>query len=396
MVAFPIAADGADPILDVIAYLTNILEAQNEGEQRICIRNRPRRALEYSIVCSSPRAASFGTTLIRGRQAMLTGVPFWHYANPLTAAASGGAGALLVSTADIPWQTGDSALIWTDPWTVEIVTVSSAVSGQLNLTGVTTLAWPVGALVMPIGDGRIAPEAAVSYPSLESDKARLRFQLDPSSPVLAIAASAGGATYAGFDVLDGEQLSRNEPIGETLSRKLILFDNQVGPISVTASAVAPRSAKSLRWKTGNRAEARVLRNFLESRKGRLVPFWVPSVQADFSLATALSISGATVTVDYVGYTENIWPMGRAGRHVALYTPGSGFEYRKVTGATHTPGAATEVLTLDTGVARAYPVGQAAMLLKLCRLDSDENTMAWRNQRAESTMPLRELPLEEPL
>jgi hypothetical protein len=380
-----------------MAFLTDVIEAWNETEQRIQIRARPRRALEYSIVSTSPRVAAYAFNLLKGRQALTVGVPFWQYANRLTSAAGIGAASLLVSTQDVPWAAGDSILIWSDPWTAEVVVLSSAVSGQLNLTGVTTLAWPVGTWVMPIGDGRFAPEAQISLPSLETGQARFRFQLEPTAPVLTVASAAGGLTYGGFDVLDARELSRNAPIGEAFTRKIALLDSESGAIEAVALAAAPRSVKAMRWATSGRAEAQVLRAFIESRRGRAIPFWAPSAQSDLRLTVDLAATATIATVQWVGYTENIWPMGRAGRHIAFYTPGGVFEFKKIINATHTPGAATEALTLDSGVSQEYPAASTTiMLLRFCRLDADDVTIAWRGTKAEATIPLRELPFEEPL
>lgn len=205
-------------------------------------------------------------------------------------------------------------------------------------------------------------------------------------------------TYLGYDVLE-LNYNRVGGIEERLSRKFVLLDPKTGKRVADEQSPSPAAARPFTWTAFGRAEIAAMRQFLEARKGRAVPFWLPSFQWDLSLTEDLPETSAIATVQYVRYVQQMWGTTGARRHIALWTIGEGgMDYYRISNASDPANYVTESLTLDPVAVRDYLLETTVIsFLKLCRMDSDRVTIEYPSGRvAEATMPVRELPMEAPL
>lgn len=203
--------------------------------------------------------------------------------------------------------------------------------------------------------------------------------------------------YLGLDVLDQAVHDRAGTVDESLRRKFALLDGGTGAREADAQSDAPAGARPFLWTCLSRAEVADLRAFLSARKGRCVPFWVPTYQQDLTLAADLASGASSATIRWVGYTAHMFPSGGGRRHVALYDPGASVAYRKVTAATDPGTGLTESLALDSPAPRLFPAATTIVsFLRLCRLDEDEVRIQWTSRGfAQAELRLRDLPAEAP-
>ena len=129
-----------------------------------------------------------------------------------------------------------------------------------------------------------------------------------------------------------------------------------------------------------RDEIAAMRAFLDARKGRAVPFWLPSFQWDLALAEDIAQNQSGATIRWVRYKQQMWGTTAARRHLALWSLGEGvMDYCRITGATDPANYLTETLTLDPVAGRDYSRGQTVLsFLKLCRLDEDRIEVSVRD------------------
>lgn len=203
------------------------------------------------------------------------------------------------------------------------------------------------------------------------------------------------SAYLSLDVLDG--LPANDgAVADAYHRRLELLDAGTGPLTTDAPGKAPGWTRPVLWHCFSRAEAAELRAFLARRRGRAVPFWLPSYDEDFTLlADALSGAGS-LTVASAGYSTLVFPVGSSRRHLALQaTPGVPF-YRKLSAAVDN-GNGTETLTLASSLDHDLLAAKALIsFLRYCRLDDDAPPIAWgARDYCECILPVRELPAECP-
>ena len=206
------------------------------------------------------------------------------------------------------------------------------------------------------------------------------------------------STYLGLDVLDLTRHNRQGTLAETLRRKFRLLDPSTGKRVSDSQGKAPAPARPFLWTCLSRPEITAMLAFLDARKGRCVPFWLPSYQQDLTLAADAASGAISLTVRWINYTVQMFPQGGGRRHLALYDPNSSPVYRKVTAATDPGGRVTESLGLDATLPRAFPAATTVVsFLKLCRLEEDRNRTNWLSRNvAEAEIMVRELPQEAPV
>lgn len=205
-------------------------------------------------------------------------------------------------------------------------------------------------------------------------------------------------TYLGYDVLE-LNYNRRGAIEEQLDRDFVILDGKTGKRTADERAESPAAVRPFIWTADNRAEGAVMRAFLAARKGRAIPFWLPSYQWDLALAEDFLTSAATLTIEWVRYAQQYFSTTGARRHVALWTHGvaGAMDYYRVAGASDPGTEVTETLTLDPVAVRDYDAETTVVsFLKLCRLESDFVTITYPDGvHAEAEIEARELPNEAP-
>ncbi len=205
-------------------------------------------------------------------------------------------------------------------------------------------------------------------------------------------------TYRGFDVLE-LNYNRIGRIEERIRRKFVLLDSVTGARQADEQAPAPAPTRPFSWIAFGRAEIEVMRDFLDDRKGRAVPFWLPSFQWDLSLAEDVPLSSLVIPVRGVRYSSQMFGTTGARRHVALWDLGVGsFEFYEIVGASDPGGGLDEQLTISPVAVREYQAARTVIsFLKLCRLEADSVEIRFPSgDVAEATIQVRELPMEVPV
>ena len=199
--------------------------------------------------------------------------------------------------------------------------------------------------------------------------------------------------YLGYDVLEIEP-SRENAAALTSARQLERLDSASGKLGIVDKAglsLAQRGA--FLWVMTSRAEVEAFRQFRAARRGKLVPCWVPTWEADLALAEDVAADATGIVVARCGYTRFCFP-SPARRYIALIA-GASKVYRRITAASE--GTDTETLTLDAPPGVAFAVaGSLVSYLLLCRLTEDDVSLEWENTEAASAaLTFAEQPLEVP-
>jgi hypothetical protein len=200
--------------------------------------------------------------------------------------------------------------------------------------------------------------------------------------------------YQGLDVLETLR-DRSDAAPDRHARAVDVTGSEFGAHTPRHRQIAPHVDREFVWKALSQAEVSVIREFIDSRKGRLVPFWLPSLDRNFQFSTFPG-AGTAWTIKAIGYTANMFPGTGARRHVFARHPVSGWRYRKVTASVDN-GDGTETLTVDAGVANISSDFWLVGFLKLYRLAVDEVPLSWASRTfVTARLPLVELPFEAPL
>lgn len=202
--------------------------------------------------------------------------------------------------------------------------------------------------------------------------------------------------YASYDVLE-IQPSREGEKPHSYSRPFSLFDTKTGQRSSSPNGPMPAVTHPFIWVAQGRPACQQVIDFLLARKGRAVPFWVPTYQRDLRPSEDILTDGEDITIKRVSYTSQMFVAGGARRHLAVFPhPGAAPLYRKVLNSEESI-SGTETLTVDSSFPGTYPKDTVMIsFLVLCRLTEDMNSYEWlTNEVIRAELSFTEIPLEAP-
>jgi len=152
------------------------------------------------------------------------------------------------------------------------------------------------------------------------------------------------------------------------------------------------------WTGLGLADVAELKAFMDARRGRAIPFWLPSTLEDLTLNGDHLAAHLFIDIPTIGYASNLFPYTGARRHL-FFRPiaGGASVYRKVINAMNNL-IGTESLFLEAALGVDMPKsGWIVGFLRCCRLEDDELSINWRSRGYQTArIRVRELPLEAPL
>lgn len=203
------------------------------------------------------------------------------------------------------------------------------------------------------------------------------------------------STYLTIDVLDQVTHNMRESIAQSFDRHGERQDSPTGRIFWDDFADQAIPVRSFEWFAPGRTAIAALRSFLDARKGRVVPFWVPTFCRELVMSVDATSVQSSIRVYRHGYGQNLFPYN-ARKHTAIVSPDGSFLRRKVTLITDN-GDGTESLSLDSGLGINLSAAVTMVsFLTLCRLEEDNAPIRWfGGAHAEASLRFREVPLEVP-
>lgn len=388
VVVFGHAPNWEQPVRERLNWLTDVLTTQAGTEQRIGLRDAPRRAFEYALATLSRHETNRLETMLLGWQSHLFAVPVWTDAQTLTADLPAGSLSIPCTTADYEFASNGLALLWLAHDNYEAVEVDVVGGSALSLKSATLADWPAGARLYPIRLGRLPQRQGLTRETGYHLTGTVAFDFIDNPGV---AAADSGDVYAGFYVYLG-RTNWADPTEIEAQRQLEILDYDTGAPWVDDLSGLASLLKSWHWLLKTRADIIALRGWLAARSGKRVPFWSASQAVDLEVIAAIGASDSAITVRNVGYARYI--DGRADRrHLVIETLAGTRYYRAITGSTEID-AASESLAIDSALgATLQPADIASVrFLHLVRLDSDEVEIAWHSGSvAECSTMLRSLP-----
>jgi hypothetical protein len=393
---FSVAADWSEGIEESIEFLTDVLVAYSDNEQRRALRQLPRRALKYRALTMNALDAAGMESMIYGWQQQPFGVPFWPDVQPLESAIPVGTYVIPVATADRLFAPGGIVALFSNEYQFEALSIVSVASNAITCSSPTTFAWAAGAVtrVVPVVLCRLPASVEVKRFTSALDQVDVDFIGEAMQP--APAPSISPTQYKGFDVLEIQPNWAALPLNRTYKRSMVTIDPKVGPIEVIDKGGSPVVHQDFPWWLDTHPTITAFRAFILRRFGRLVPFWIPTWDQDLILAQNVLSTDAAINVSFEFYSQFLFP-STARRFLALIpTDGSANAYVEVVSSTSN-GNGTETLTLSAAVGKAFTMGSTMIsFLTLVRLASDRVAIKWDTvDHAEAVLALQEVPREMP-
>lgn len=392
IVLFPFQPNWKDGVKEGVEYLTTLVGPSRTGkEQRFRRRAIPRRSLSFSLLTVEPLEFQALQTLLWRRQSGIFGVPFWPEAIQATASVSAGATTISVSSvANRLFSLAPLVMIWSSWNACEVKTLQSASGGLLTVRQVSGtyqgLPW-----IVPVFPGRMQDSQELDLLTSRIGISKVKFACEVGFQDAAPSPPAESTVY-GYRVLQAMPNWKSAP-SQKLSRILSKLDNGVGPVAVSDRAGIGFGSQTFQWWMSTHAAVQGLRDFFDSRTGRLVPFWVPSWREDLTLSSATTSGDTSIQVKACGYSSGMF-QDKARRYLVLWKADGAMIFRKVTSASSV--GSIESLGLDSAVGAILPADTPISFLTLCRMDNDELEISWKTTEfATANVEHVEIPREVP-
>lgn len=388
VVVWGYAPNWAEPVRETLGWLTDVLTSQAGIEQRIGLRDAPRRGLEYALTTMDRHASSHLEMILMGWQSRLFAVPVWTDGQTLAASLAAGSLSIPCATASYEFVANGLALLWRAHDDYEAVEIASVGGSSLTLKAATVATWPAGTRVYPIRLGRLPQRQGFTRETAHhlSGKVAFAFIDNPG-----VAAADSGDSYAGYQVYLG-RTNWADPIEVEASRQLETLDYDTGAPWVDDLSGLATLLKSWHWTLKSRAEIVALRGWMAARAGKRVPFWSAAQGVDLEVVAAIGSSDTAITIRNIGYARYL--NGRADcRHLVIESRAGVRYYRSIPSSTEIDDA-SETLAIDSALGITLQPADIARVrfLHLVRLDSDDIEIEWHTSEvAECSTMLRSLP-----
>lgn len=371
VVVFGMRPDWSQGITERLEWLTEVLEAYDGTEQRVRLRQLPRRGFEYGFLIEG-RDAQVLDHLLFAWGARIYCLPVWTDVSILDGEAAAGQTTLTVQdAANSDYHAGGLAVLWRSNTRHEAVEILSIAGNTLTLKLPLAGSWPAGTRVFPARLARLEGEVAVARPTDTIAVGRCRFGIED---ITAPAVADYGPAYQGYRVFDWRP-NRSTDLEDTWRRKLSIIDYGTGLPTFDDELGTPLIGRTLTWLLTNRSEATVFRSWLAARAGRANPCWLPTFESDLEVSRTVAATDAGLIVRNVGYARFV-AADPLRRDLRLLTTAGTF-HRRITGANEIS-EDEELLSLDAplGVTLEPQQFLEVSYLELARLDQDAVELHW--------------------
>lgn len=384
-----------DPVIERLSWLTDVLRMRSGKEQRIKIRQKPRRTFEYTALIGGQdeldQRRRFDALFYGGQNEPVM-VPFWTDAFELSAQLNSGSGSLntLPKLNGYDIDADNYLMFWRDYRTYEVVQILAVTAqgppGQVNFVTDTVNTWPVGTRVVPARLCIHAPSVNGEMFATDIKATKAVFELIVPASTAANnfrAVTPTLDTYRSTDVLLNPGLDGSN--AHAFERTMQLLDFKTGPFHYDSIQAGPFGTIDCNFELNGRTEISEFLGWLRSRAGRFKGFWVPTWEKDF--APVVSTAADEFTAASFGYTAN-YNLVEGRRDVAFINANGTASYRRLTASSDD--GTLETFQTDTNLPSLTNLERTSFL-RYCRLDHDEVELTWQtNDDVSVALKFREL------
>lgn len=316
-----IEPDWSDDVTQTLEYKTAILASTTGVEQRIKLRNSPRRYFEHIMRPKGIWKNRLDALLSVAPQGEYY-IPCWHESSRMTAAVDSGSSTIVLQGARPEMDQAARIFIQGDlPHQFELAEVNS-VTGDASTTTLGTIAplaldWAKGTRVYRCVSAILSEQPTINRLREDIDECTAKFLVTEPNDW---AFTDTYTLYGGYPVIPLETNYGDTQTGG-YDRILSDIDNDVGIVRRRDVAGVPyQKFGSTNFFNGT-LEYQRLRKLLNYFQGRLAPFWVVYPTRDFELVEPISNGATQFHVRRAGYADLGTPIpGRADIYFSMRTP----------------------------------------------------------------------------
>ena len=361
-------ANWQTPIIERLEWRTDVLLAYDGSEQRIALRQTPRRYFEFGFLVPTLLERQKLEAAISANGSQAWNLPLWTDSTPCTSAISNGAVTVSLDTTSRDFVAGGKALLLGANGDTQIINISTLTTTQLNLSSAVGGTWPIETSVIPLRSAYLEPSQQISRFTGSAIYGVVRFLCDDIST----SPTQSSTQYRGHDVLETPS-NWMQDLTLDYQRKMQVIDFGVGGIYRDDESSLPVLIQSHHFVLDSRQKITDFRQFLYSRRGRLNALWIPSFMPDL---TFVALSSTALDIAYIDYTT-LYDQVINRRDIRIELTNGNVYYRRIVASTVLSGT-VERLTLDSvlGVSVTANDVEKISFMMFGRLDTDAIELAW--------------------
>lgn len=353
-------------------------------EQRISIREAPRQSFDYDYILDEEEFVE-QKTLAAGGAGLTYGIPNWTDAVYIGAITSGQT-VFAADFNDYEFHVGGLVAVYFDDGSTHITEVDELTAGSLTLRLPVVNSATQGFLA-PLRTAQSVAGPQFSRTSNRYVKSQIKFAVTNNQSYLKDAAPV---TYRGLDVL----ITRYAVVGsvnERIYKMLDVLDNGSSTPVLSLKDSKLRNGQTIGFVYQSRADKRIFRSWLMKRKGRLVPFWLPSWNNEVTIVANVALNAGSLIIKRCDFT---FAYGSSPKFLMVVLQNGTFVFLHVVSAAYIQDEDQEILTLGTLCPANILVADVKFVcfLSHCRLDTDSIKISHGDAGKLSTsIPVMEIP-----
>ena len=361
-------ANWSTPIIERLEWRTDVLLAYNGSEQRIALRQTPRRYFEFGFLVPTLLERQKLEAAISANGSQSWDLPIWTDSAPCTSAVSNGDMVVYADTVGRDFVAGGKALLLATNGNTLIINISTLTATQLNLSSAVVGAWPIETAVIPLRTAYLEQNQQISRFTGSAIYGVVRFLCDDISAW----PTATETEYRDYPVLTTPS-NWSQDLTLDYQRKMQIVDFGVGGIYRDDESSLPVFIQSHHFVLDSRQKITDFRKFLYSRRGRLNALWIPTFMPDLSF---VALSSTALDITNIDYTT-LYNQAINRRDIRIELTNGNVYYRRIVASTIISNT-VERLTLDSvlGVSVTAADVEKISFMMFGRLDTDAIELAW--------------------
>lgn len=359
------------PLTERWEWLTNVITSRNRKEQRVKLREQPRRQLEYALLVKTNKERQLVENLLFAWQSRVFGLPIWTDQQGITSTLSVGDLIIPCTTFSRDYSVGGLVGLFNES-DFEIGTIQLVNATNVHVATPLTKPWGVGTKVVPLRTARMSDKQAFVRHTDTVLGMTVQFRLDEGddrSPLVET------LNYQSYSVLEVEP-NWAEEISSEYERDLTMIDFMVGKVLGDDTSGVSSITHRYHWLAKSREEIHTLRAFLFARYGKLVPLWVPTFTKDLIVTDLIAGSSTVMFVENVSYTRNV-AHGIQRRDIRIKLINGTIFYRRILSSTEVGDLERLVFDSQLGVLVNVADIHSVSYMSLCRLEADSIEASWK-------------------
>lgn len=375
-VIFSLMPDTSKPYIEKLGWVSSVITSHDNTEQRIALNEYPDTQISMTVQQHREKIHNL-TSLLWGWQHRVYYLPLWHRHTNVAQSTAEAATTIMCPTQYTGLKPGSIGLVWAEYDYFETFEVVDVQPDKITTARPLQRRWPRGALVAACRAARLPQEVNRSWQTPDLASVPLTFvfdQVEQEEPF------EFGPTYRDVPLLLTAPNWVSE-LDERNVRNIDIFETEMKARFTVLNNELPYVVIGHAWFLSSKEKIDQFRRWLYSRRGRVMPFWMPSWKNDISLAARIEAGSFSMEIRSIGFRS--FYQHREGRQdIIIFRRGGSPLLRRIANAAEGNSPDTEILVLDQEIPATIEVGSVAMIsfLSPYRLDADEVELDWRSDK----------------